>query len=369
MGIMGGEVRKTCSGKTYIGPYIPNMSVRSGRLIFSNFEYVGQVKRIGKLYFMNGEGTFTLNGITYEGRYEVDKFEGPLKVTKGGVVILEGIFQESRFISGYYIANDDSIIYSNSFNSYNVYFYGNIVRPNCDVFNGKFRKICDEFIKGSIIEVFGDVEYKEGVLNKENGTIIDGEWISYRWVGENRVDADVEIKYTNGDIYKGTLRNVNEYNENEYFIGKLTKADGTIFDGQWTHNVFFGKVKYPNGDFYNGYCKGGKRNGQGKLTILNGETYVCNWINDRKNGNGSVIFKKIQTQFFWNNDTEIQKEKPLNIKCPKCRKNISFLLSECKMYEENIKQDNICCICFENICNTNLPCQHQFCLNCVKLIK
>jgi hypothetical protein len=47
------------------------------------------------------------------------------------------------------------------------------------------------------------------------------------------------------------------------------------------------RKNYPNGDVYVGDWKDGRKNGKGTMTYRNGDTYVGNWVNGNKEGQGT----------------------------------------------------------------------------------
>jgi hypothetical protein len=55
------------------------------------------------------------------------------------------------------------------------------------------------------------------------------------------------------------------------------------------HNCF-GSYTWANGDKYIGDWKDNKRNGQGTLTFVSGEKYVGGFKNDKYDGQGTITF-------------------------------------------------------------------------------
>ena len=56
------------------------------------------------------------------------------------------------------------------------------------------------------------------------------------------------------------------------YYGKMTYANGNIYEGEWIDGLFDGHGKYTwaNGDVYEGEYKDDKRNGHGKW-------HLCQW--------------------------------------------------------------------------------------------
>ena len=51
-----------------------------------------------------------------------------------------------------------------------------------------------------------------------------------------------------------------------------------------------GKIKYKNGDIYEGYFSNDIKEGYGKMTYKNGDYYCGNWVNNKKEGKGKMIY-------------------------------------------------------------------------------
>ena len=47
---------------------------------------------------------------------------------------------------------------------------------------------------------------------------------------------------------------------------------------------------WPEGDYYTGEIKDGKRHGEGTFTFEHGNTYVGQWKDDKKHGLGKATF-------------------------------------------------------------------------------
>lgn len=358
VGLYRGEVTKTNDkGKTYTGPYIYNLGNENGRLITDKYEYTGEIHRLNDDYDMYGNGICTFNtGTVYQGEFYMGKPNGQLKIIKNNNIIMEGIVEMGQLKSGYYLTESGDRIQSEKFLLKNL-CGGDVTveRISGDRFVGTVYDSSLLYFQKETELIMPDVSYSNGVLTKNNGDIYQGKWYFQFFDGE--------ITHISGDVYTGKTFN------DDYTAGKLETKDGYVFEGEWVNKTFVGKVKYPNGDEYTGVCKNDKRNGEGMLSLASGDVYCCNWTNDLKNGKGYQIVDGIRTTKHWNNDLEIEVEQPLNIKCPECRENLSFMLSKCKILEKYMKEDNICEICTENVCNINLPCQHQYCSECIKLIQ
>ena len=61
------------------------------------------------------------------------------------------------------------------------------------------------------------------------------------------------------------------------------------FIGNWVNDMLKnGKMKYKNGEEYNGQFNNGKKEGKEIMINLNGDIYKGNFINDLKEGKGKM---------------------------------------------------------------------------------
>ena len=72
-------------------------------------------------------------------------------------------------------------------------------------------------------------------------------------------------------------------------VGTYTFANGDIYVGDWRDGKRNGQGTntWPNGEKYVGEYKDDKRNGQGTYTLPNGEKYVGEYKDDKRNGQGT----------------------------------------------------------------------------------
>ena len=100
------------------------------------------------------------------------------------------------------------------------------------------------------------------------------------------------IHETNGDIYEGEVIK-NDGTMAKHGVGKLITKTGNIFEGVWRQNQIDGicKIRYNNGDIYEGQFSNGKQNGVGvKFIVSSGERYEGQWVNGQMTGYGSYYF-------------------------------------------------------------------------------
>jgi len=132
---------------------------------------------------------------------------------------------------------------------------GKLTRINGDVLEGIFEN--NKFIMGrvNITSTHGKKyigDWKNGGKNGQgkqiypNGTVLDGTWKDGHFIIGHGTFADAYGHMT--FVYDG------EFNLDTHFHG-------------------YGIVKYVNGDMYEGEWKDGEKNGRGKLTLSNGKVY------------------------------------------------------------------------------------------------
>jgi len=118
-----------------------------------------------------------------------------------------------------------------------------------------------------------------------------------------------KLNYSNGDAYKGMMRNLKPHgrgvmvyggNKNETYdgdwvngeragTGKYTSADGDTYDGKWKNDKKNGQGKYEWAETevtYEGNWKNDKRHGKGEMIWPDGDNFEGEWVNDKKHGFG-----------------------------------------------------------------------------------
>lgn len=127
---------------------------------------------------------------------------------------------------------------------------------------------------------------------------------------------EMELKYTNGDVYKGFAIVVSDddgRNENtqrhgfglhsckngDYYKGdwredvrhgkgKMVFASGLVYEGEWANDKTWGEgvATYPNGDEYVGEWRQDHRWGWGLQKLNNGDSFEGEWVDDFMHGKG-----------------------------------------------------------------------------------
>ncbi|MCL2164891.1 MAG: hypothetical protein FWH55_10995 [Oscillospiraceae bacterium] len=70
--------------------------------------------------------------------------------------------------------------------------------------------------------------------------------------------------------------------------GKMKYTNGNVYDGEWVHGVQQGNglMRYRNGDIYDGKWQNGQRDGIGVYTWKDGKQYTGAYKNDMREGEG-----------------------------------------------------------------------------------
>jgi len=109
-----------------------------------------------------------------------------------------------------------------------------------------------------------------------------------------------KMTYADGDVYEGEWKN-NKKSGN----GKMTFKNNSSYEGKWRSDNIngFGVYKYYNGDVYEGLFVDGNRNGEGKMNYENGDNYTGIWKNNKRHGKGKQTSKdKYIFEGRWVND-------------------------------------------------------------------
>ena len=91
------------------------------------------------------------------------------------------------------------------------------------------------------------------------------------------------INYSNGDRYRGEIRNGQRHGRGVY-----TWTDGASYDGEWRDGDFHGRGvrTWANGNRYEGDFVNDKRTGRGVMTWPNGNRYEGDFVRDKRTGRG-----------------------------------------------------------------------------------
>ncbi|MFN8254810.1 MAG: caspase family protein [Bacteroidales bacterium] len=167
--------------------------------------------------------------------------------------------------------------------------------------------------------ISGDCDNGFGTWLYPNGDKYTGNWVNKQMHGNGT------YFYKNGDVYKGDFRNNKlegfgtcTFKNGDRYTGEyannLTEGEGTYFyangkveKGLWVQGKFFGESKktgclsgdcvngkgiyvFDNGEKYIGEIKNSKREGKGTYFFNSGEWYKGEWKNNQRNGEGTNYF-------------------------------------------------------------------------------
>ncbi len=132
--------------------------------------------------------------------------------------------------------------------------------------------------------IFVKGNWKDGIFYK--GRIYGEDMIYEGKIKDNKYNGYGKlIDKKKNEIYKGQFQNNLKQGE-----GVLTFSDKSEFSGDFKNDELSnGKLKWINGDYYEGNFKDGIFNGYGNLKINNGSEYEGNFLTGLYNGKG--IFK------------------------------------------------------------------------------
>lgn len=121
----------------------------------------------------------------------------------------------------------------------------------------------------------------QGIMTWADGSTFNGIW-------KNDMRCEGKMRFQNGNIYQGGF-----LNDKMHGTGRLMMVSGIIFVGEFTKNTCdsVGKLLYVSGDIYYGQHRAFVKDGQGKIIYLNGSTYEGGWSNDRKHSHGRMLDK------------------------------------------------------------------------------
>ena len=137
-------------------------------------------------------------------------------------------------------------------------------------------KYCGEIIEDKTIE-----QILEEINPLANKISLPDHIVNY---SEPNCSIYPPIKFTNGEIYKGSWN----LNNQRHGYGINISQDKNIFKGLWKEDKvsFYGLFLDFEGNYYMGELKDGKSNGKGEMVIKGKSKYVGSFENDYPNGNG-----------------------------------------------------------------------------------
>mmetsp|Transcript_42238 Transcript_42238/g.108766 ORF Transcript_42238/g.108766 Transcript_42238/m.108766 type:complete len:242 (-) Transcript_42238:35-760(-) len=96
------------------------------------------------------------------------------------------------------------------------------------------------------------------------------------------------LNYSNGDVYKGMVRDGKKHGKGLYDF-----SSGTIYQGEWKNNKMsgLGAMYYENGATYEGEWDNGMREGLGRFVFANGTLYTGSFHRNNFHGWGVYLRK------------------------------------------------------------------------------
>ena len=173
---------------------------------------------------------------------------------------------------------------------------GIFIKNNSEAYIGKFEN--GEIIEGNYTH--SNIKKKKDILSTEffdeiyNGIL-------------NEINCNKDV--VPSECYKGPCKDwkFNGKGKCEYKNGIYMKEILKII------NKGYGKMKYKNGDIYEGYFKDNKFDGYGKMIYNNKDEYDGQWKNGKKHGDGTMIiyhwYGNSEKHCTWENDKCIKEIK------------------------------------------------------------
>ena len=124
------------------------------------------------------------------------------------------------------------------------------------------------------------------IWKKDGWKIQDKKEDSIEWyVGDESHNGFARLKYSNGNIYEGEIILTTRSGK-----GKLVLTTGELYDGDWRDNKRngYGKNTWPDGETYEGDWKDNKRNGKGRNQWSSGEVYEGEYKSNNREGFGVI---------------------------------------------------------------------------------
>lgn len=148
-----------------------------------------------------------------------------------------------------------------------------------------------------------NVDANQSVVGKKESVVVSGNPTSvYR---ESTHTSDLKLIKVPGGEYVGQLNSRGQKHGN----GKMRYDNGNEYDGQWKNNKRDGKgtTRYASGNVYIGMWKGGKRHGFGVFHISkSGDIYRGNWSGGIKSGPGVYEYADGELDVsFYSNDIRV----------------------------------------------------------------
>jgi len=284
-------------GDEYYGEFKDNKIYGQGTYIYANGNvYVGEF--IDNSF--NGQGTFTMKNLDqYQGEWKNQKQHGQGFLDLADGRSFQGVFKDGKLIekqenSGVIRQVNKQIVRSNGVPLPN-YYIGEW-KDGQKHGQGTLTKSA-----GSQLEVSYQGEWKDnlmhgqGIYTYSDGRTYEGQWMFGKRHGRGIFMMGNGKKYV-GEYWKGK----------ENGQGTLTQSDGRVFSGtfkdgkalvvkeenteQSTEENKEVNKEFPNGEKYIGEWRNGKKNGHGTYIWTNKTKYVGGWKNSFYHGQGTFTW-------------------------------------------------------------------------------
>lgn len=129
----------------------------------------------------------------------------------------------------------------------------------------------------------GYLPHGKGTLTKADGTIFEGDFY------EGYCTGNATVTYTNGDVYIGAVDH-----EIRDGFGKYIKKDGTVYQGEFRKGEKngFGITSFSNGAVYIGQYVNSIKEGNGAYLFEDDDFYIGEFVADKRTGRGIYVWSK-----------------------------------------------------------------------------
>lgn len=308
---------------------VTNCNIREGKGIMkykNGTVYEGEMQNNQR----KGKGKFIYkNGDIYEGNWDNDlpNKHGIMTYKSGNIKSYNGNWKDGKFFGL------GSMTYENDVSTEGIYCNHELIKT--DIFRQTSK---NSIVIGKYQNNNYNNSYKliDGFEINNNGYISQGTFVQNSNLSLTKSDSFTvtnnsgtvfllsysngmcnfhgEIKYSNGDEYKGDIVSMKKEGlgvlkifknetyqggfKNDLFEGKgvYKYQDGGCYDGEWKQGQRHGIGKYTQKRYtYDGQWERNVKNGNGVEVMENGESYSGSFINNLKDGPGLYIFKNFDT--------------------------------------------------------------------------
>ena len=159
---------------------------------------------------------------------------------------------------------------------------------------------------GKLIDTKKNEIYEGNFKNNQKhgeGVLTFGDKSKYIGNFENDEFSEGELKWINGDYYKGNFKDGIFNGE-----GNIKIKNGSEYEGNFLNGLYNGKgvFKWKNGDSYDGHYSYGIKEGKGKYTFNNKNSYDGQWYSNKPHGEGTLTINNHSYQINFRNGKLVQ---------------------------------------------------------------